>query len=67
MQSARLSLPQNLASAVAPVIFTGILDRLGLNAVIVTITLLSMLSLLLTLVLWVIIRRARAAGEPLIR
>lgn len=67
MQSARLSLPQNLASAVAPVIFTGILDRLGLNAVIVTITLLSMLSLLLTLVLWFIIRRARAAGEPLIR
>lgn len=60
MQSARLSLPQNLASAVAPVVFTGILDRLGLDAVIVTITALSILSLLLTLALWIVIRRAKA-------
>ena len=60
MQSARLSLPQNLASAAAPVVFTGILDRLGLDAVIVTITALSILSLLLTLVLWIVIRRAKA-------
>jgi MFS family permease len=32
-QAARLSLPQNLANAVAPVIFTAILDRVGSTAV----------------------------------
>lgn len=32
LQSARLSLPQNLANAAAPVIFTALLDRLGYQA-----------------------------------
>lgn len=60
LQSARLSLPQNLASAAAPVIFTGILDRAGLSALLVTASLLAALSLFFVILLALFIRGRKA-------
>lgn len=65
LQSARLSLPQNLATAAAPVIFTAILDRAGVTAALVTGAVLSAISLVLVLMLVGLVRRANArAAEP---
>ncbi|MEN3146768.1 MFS transporter [Neorhizobium sp. IRAMC:178] len=60
LQSARLSLPQNLANAAAPVIFTAILDRAGATIVLVTGAVLSAISLVLVLMLVGLVRRANA-------
>ena len=60
LQSARLSLPQNLASATAPVIFTGILDRAGLPALLVTASVLAALSFFFVILLALFIRGRRA-------
>ena len=60
LQSARLSLPQNLASAAAPVIFTGILDRAGLPALLVTASILAALSFFFVILLALFIRGRRA-------
>ncbi|MBZ9792820.1 MFS transporter [Rhizobium sp. 3T7] len=45
LQSARLSLPQNLANAIAPVVFTAILDRAGAGTAIATCAALGVVSL----------------------
>ncbi|MDI6839236.1 MAG: MFS transporter, partial [Rhizobiaceae bacterium] len=58
-QSARLSLPQNLASAAAPVLMTAVLDRQGLTAVILLCLGLSLAALLALLLLARIAARAR--------
>jgi len=58
-QSARLSLPQNLASAAAPVLMTTVLDRQGLTAVILLCLGLSLAALLALLLLARIASRAR--------
>ncbi|MCQ1833851.1 MFS transporter [Neorhizobium galegae] len=58
LQSARLSLPQNLATAAAPVVFTAILDRAGVTAALVTGAVLSAISLVLVLMLVGLVRRA---------
>ncbi|MBW6421264.1 MFS transporter [Rhizobium sp. XQZ8] len=58
LQSARLSLPQNLANAAAPVIFTAILDRAGTTAVLLTGAVLSSLSLVFVLLLAAMVRKA---------
>lgn len=60
LQSARLSLPQNLASAAAPVIFTSILDRAGLSTLLVTASLLAALSLFFVILLAIFIRGRKA-------
>ncbi len=60
LQSARLSLPQNLANAAAPVIFTAILDRLGATAALATGAVLSAISLALVLMLVALVRTAHA-------
>jgi MFS family permease len=60
LQSARLSLPQNLANAAAPVIFTALLDRVGATAALVTGALLSAISLVLVLMLVGLVRKAKA-------
>lgn len=64
LQSARLSLPQNLANAAAPVIFTALLDRAGATAALVTGAVLSAISLVLVLLLVGLVRKAneRTAG-----
>ncbi len=64
LQAARLSLPQNLANAVAPVVFTALLDRAGATAALGVGALLSALSLGCILMLLVLVRRAeqREAG-----
>ncbi|KAB1126537.1 MFS transporter [Neorhizobium galegae] len=65
LQSARLSLPQNLATAAAPVVFTAILDRAGVTAALVTGAVLSAISLVLVLMLVGLVRRANArTAEP---
>ncbi len=58
LQSARLSLPQNLANAAAPVIFTAILDRAGTTAVLLTGAALSAASLVFVLLLAAMVRKA---------
>jgi predicted MFS family arabinose efflux permease len=58
LQSARLSLPQNLANAAAPVIFTALLDRLGYPAAVVFAGGLACLALLAVLLLIRLVRRA---------
>lgn len=61
-QSARLSLPQNLANAAAPVIFTALLDRLGASAVLLTGAGLSAIALVLILQLSRMVKVAQARG-----
>ncbi len=56
LQSARLSLPQNLANAVAPVVFTAILDRAGAGMAIATCAVLAVLSLGFVLMLMALVR-----------
>ncbi|WJR67628.1 MFS transporter [Neorhizobium sp. CSC1952] len=58
LQSARLSLPQNLANALAPVIFTAILDRIGPTAALFTGAVLSAISLIFVLMLVELVRKA---------
>lgn len=60
LQSARLSLPQNLANALAPVIFTAILDRIGPTAALFTGAVLSAISLVFVLMLVELVRKANA-------
>ncbi|OWV74882.1 MFS transporter [Rhizobium sp. R339] len=61
LQSARLSLPQNLANAIAPVIFTAILDRAGTGPALATAAVLAALSLVFVLMLMALVRGARAS------
>ncbi|OWV88086.1 MFS transporter [Rhizobium sp. R635] len=63
LQSARLSLPQNLANAIAPVIFTAILDRAGTGPALFACAVLAALALIFVLMLMALVRGARAA-EP---
>jgi MFS family permease len=57
LQAARISLPQNLAIAVAPVIFTVALDRGGVSAMLTITSVLIGISFLLLIVLWKTVRR----------
>ncbi|MBX5089082.1 MFS transporter [Rhizobium lentis] len=61
LQSARLSLPQNLANAVAPVVFTAVLDRAGTGPALLFAAVLAALSLTLVLMLMALVRGARAS------
>ncbi|MCJ9754919.1 MFS transporter, partial [Neorhizobium sp. BETTINA12A] len=63
LQSARLSMPQNLANAAAPVIFTALLDRVGATAALVTGAVLSAISLVLVLMLVGLVRNANARSR----
>lgn len=62
LQSARLSLPQNLANAIAPVVFTALLDRLGHQAAIVFAGALACLSLTAIILLVRLVRQANGRG-----
>jgi predicted MFS family arabinose efflux permease len=64
LQSARLSLPQNLANAIAPVIFTAILDRAGTTPALITCAVLAAVALVFVAMLMGLVRRARLA-EPI--
>ncbi|MDZ7927603.1 MAG: MFS transporter [Agrobacterium sp.] len=57
LQAARISLPQNLAIAVAPVIFSLALDRGGVSAMLTIAAVLIVISLLLLIVLWRTLRK----------
>ncbi|WP_179874066.1 MFS transporter [Rhizobium sp. L43] len=61
LQSARLSLPQNLANAIAPVVFTAILDRAGTGPALVTGAVLAALALAFILMLMALVRGAHAS------
>ncbi|WP_193393661.1 MFS transporter [Rhizobium ecuadorense] len=61
LQSARLSLPQNLANAIAPVIFTAILDRAGTGPALIVCAALAALSLIFVLILMTMVRGAHAS------
>lgn len=61
LRSARLSLPQNLANAIAPVIFTAILDRAGTGPALFACAVLAALALIFVLMLMALVRGARAA------
>ncbi len=58
-QSARLSLPQNLANATAPVLMTAVIDRAGIHAGLVLATLLAATGFAAILALAVIAKRGR--------
>jgi MFS family permease len=60
LQSARLSLPQNLANAAAPVIFTAFLDRLGYQSAVVFAGGLACIALVAIVLLVRLVRRAQA-------
>ncbi|MBB4237453.1 MFS transporter [Rhizobium esperanzae] len=61
LQAARLSLPQNLANAIAPVIFTAILDRAGTGPALFACAALAALALILVLILMAMVRGAHAS------
>lgn len=63
LQSARLSLPQNLANAVAPVVFTALLDRLGHEAAIAVAGVLGCLALAAAVMLLRLVRRVRTRAD----
>jgi len=63
LQSARLSLPQNLANAAAPVIITAILDRAGTGPALLACAVLAALGLTFVLMLMALVRGARTS-EP---
>jgi predicted MFS family arabinose efflux permease len=60
-QSARLSLPQNLANATAPVLMTAVIDRAGIDAGLLLATLLAGTGFAAILALAVIARRGQFA------
>ncbi|MBO9631183.1 MAG: MFS transporter [Shinella sp.] len=64
LHSARLSLPQNLATAIAPVIFTAILDRAGAGTAIATCAALAVLSLGFVLMLAAQVKAATKVYQP---
>ncbi len=64
LHSARLSLPQNLATAIAPVVFTAILDRAGAGTAIATCAALAVLSLGFVLMLAAQVKAATKVYEP---
>ncbi|WP_155773368.1 MFS transporter [Rhizobium leguminosarum] len=66
LQSARLSLPQNLANAIAPVIFTAILDRAGTGPALAACAVLAALSLIFVLMLMALVRGARASESAIL-
>ncbi len=64
LQAARLSLPQNLANAIAPVVFTAILDRAGAGTAIATCAMLAVMSLGFVLMLAAQVKAAtRLCGQ----
>lgn len=63
VQSARLTLPQNLANAAAPIVFTAILDRAGSQTLLVVATALAMIVLAQLLQLLSLVRAARTRAE----
>ena len=63
-QSARLSLPQNLANATAPVLMTAVIDRAGIDTGLLLATLFAATGFLAILALAVIARRGQI-GRPL--
>ncbi|MDM9629080.1 MFS transporter [Rhizobium sp. S152] len=63
LQAARLSLPQNIANAVAPVIFTALLDRTGASTVMAVCGVLAAVSLGFVTMLAMLIRRARPVAQ----
>ncbi|MCS3739245.1 MULTISPECIES: MFS transporter [unclassified Rhizobium] len=64
LQSARLSLPQNLANAIAPVVFTAILDRAGAGTAIATCAALAVISLGFVLMLAAQVKAATRVYQP---
>jgi hypothetical protein len=68
LHSARLSLPQNLANAIAPVVFTAILDRSGADAALATCAVLAVIALGFVVMLMALVREAenrfRHCPEP---
>jgi predicted MFS family arabinose efflux permease len=65
LQSARLSLPQNLANATAPVVFTAILDRSGTDAVVATCAVLAVVAFGFVAMLAALVREARQPAPSL--
>jgi predicted MFS family arabinose efflux permease len=59
LHSGRLSLPQNLANAIAPVVFTAILDRSGADAATATCAVLAVIALGFVVMLMALVREAR--------
>ncbi|QWW68844.1 MFS transporter [Rhizobium sp. WYJ-E13] len=64
LQAARLSMPQNLANAIAPVIFTAILDRAGAGPTVITCAVLAAIALVFVLMLMALVRSARPSVQP---
>lgn len=64
LQAARLSMPQNLANAIAPVIFTAILDRAGAGPTVITCAVLAAIALVFVLMLMALVRGARPSVQP---
>ena len=63
LQSARLSMPQNFANAIAPIVFTAILDRTGHQTLLVFSGALICLALVAIALLIRLIWRARARTD----
>ncbi|MDR7146425.1 MFS transporter [Rhizobium sp. BE258] len=64
LQAARLSMPQNLANAAAPVIFTATLDRSGTGLTLIICAVLAAIALALVLMLAAMVRQAARQPVP---
>lgn len=64
LQAARLSMPQNLANAIAPVVFTAILDRAGAGPTVITCAVLAAVAMVFVLMLMALVRSARPSVQP---
>lgn len=63
-QSTRLALPQNIANAAAPIIYTALLDRTGIATALVSAIVLAASALASVLLLIGLVRRTHAARMP---
>jgi predicted MFS family arabinose efflux permease len=64
LQAARLSMPQNLANAAAPVIFTATLDRAGTGLTLIICAVLAAIALALVFILAAMVRQAARQPVP---
>ncbi len=63
-QATRLAMPQNIANALAPVIFTALIDRTGVATAVVAAIALAGVALTAILMLISLVRRVRALAAP---
>jgi MFS family permease len=62
-QASRLMMPQNIANAIAPILFTALLDRTGVSTALIISILLTLVALCSVILLISLVRKARRTAS----